>query len=148
MPQALRIGMRATFVCALVTVGLVVMSGCGPWITQDLVLVVEIETQPQGGTYVNTLTCTFSAVSFYDEGVPTPVDASATIKVQWFANGIAHKTESFSYSSATHDTRFYTTSFSAPAGMYLDKTFKVRITYPGTGGQKTLESSPAICTVP
>lgn len=148
MLRAGRIGMRATFVCTLLVVGLVTISGCGPWLMQELMLVVEIKTQPQGGTYVNTLTCTFAADNFYDESVPTSMDERATIKAQWFANGIAHKTESFSYSGASHDPRSYTTTFSAPVGMYLDKTFKVRITYPGPGGETVLESSPAVCTVP
>jgi hypothetical protein len=147
MLQGRSAAMRTGFACALLFTTLAILTGCGPWLTEATAIEVHIVTQPQGGTYVNTVTCTFSAQNYYPEDTPVSTKA-AKIKVQWFANGTSHKTETLTYAGSSYSLVWYTTTFSAPVGMYLDKAFKVRITYPGIGGESTLESNEAVCTVP
>jgi hypothetical protein len=104
---------------------------CGPTNVK-----VEILEQPQGGQNVNTLTCKFNGVYTYTDEKPFELEAV------WMTDSGPHKTETFTFTKDS-DVQTLTTSFSAPEGMFLDKTFWVK--FPNSYNQT--ESNKAICTV-
>jgi hypothetical protein len=120
----------------------VIYSGCGP---SDSTLDVTIGQQPQGGQYVSTLSCTFTGdLKLEPDCEPPPNEVGLT--VQWMTENGSHKEEQFLFHGEGSETN--TTTFSAPEGMYLDKTFWVRLTWRDCNDDHTLESEKAICTVP
>ena len=104
-------------------------SGCAP-----VHVAVEIVQQPQGGQNVNTLSCTFKGTFYYGD--------TMTIEAVWMTENGPHKTESFTFTK-DNDVQTLTTSFSAPAGQFLDKTFWVKF----NNVRDAPESDKAVCTV-
>jgi hypothetical protein len=97
-----------------------IIIGCGP--DYDSVLNLSITAHPQGGQYIQTLSCSFEGYTeWFKNGDPEPI----IVRAYWMTAGGEHKEDRFGFKSSDPNPVTYTTTFSAPAGMFLDKTFWV-----------------------
>lgn len=120
--------------------------GGGPSSEIDVVFL----DQPQGGDLVQTLTSRFRVT--IDPAGATVAEGQIELTVQWMTGAGAHQTETvgapWALAEPNPDVAEYTTSFSAPAGLYLDKTFWVRVEWYDHGDLYYQESAKAACTLP
>ena len=124
---------------SLILLSLLMLAGCDSSPEPDNVWIV-FEVQPHGGSLVQSLSCTFRR-----EG-DTP-NSRVGVTVEWRTEKGAHKVERHPAPKAT-TTGVYTTTFSAPEGKYLDKTFWVQVTWTDDTGFHTAQSEKAVCIVP
>ncbi|MEO0081732.1 MAG: hypothetical protein ABIL25_05480 [candidate division WOR-3 bacterium] len=123
------------------------LAGCflGCTQKQELSLTLQITSQPQGGQYVTTLSCTFEAYTM--EVCPGGGIRNVRVLAYWMTAQGNHKETEYSF-GPTPDPISYTTTFSAPPGMFLDKTFWVEFHWQDANGSHVVKSQEAVCIVP
>lgn len=166
--------------CIVVTLGFI-LTGCGGyWGTGDnnegqpgqsacgddkdlqwSKLDVEIITQPQGGMYVNNLTCTFKVTYTWEDqkywnGKSYDMPAGMTpdrgpneigLHPYWFNGEKRYEQEKMVF-DMNHTGGVYTISLQPPkAGLYFDKTFEADFGWTDINKDHNLSSKPAVCTV-
>lgn len=136
--------------CIIIVTSIATLTSCGENRAKSY-LTVEILQQPKGGVNVRTVSAMYKVTYTADpvrgrELPPTPITLST-----WWTNdkgGDYNKTEEeFSLESPGGT---YTTAFSAPVGMSLDKTFWLKFDWSNTsegGGGGDIESAKAVFTV-
>ena len=116
-------------------------------------LSVTVLQDPVGGKYVNTVSAVYQVQYTLD-----PAYHSDTISYRpaigvdlevYITNdkGDQHSKQSIHFDSTSVGGGNLTVSFSAPAGLYLDKTFWAEFFWSDNDGAHQLESKKAICTV-
>jgi hypothetical protein len=116
---------------------------CEPY-NPDAYLSVTITGQPTGGSGVNTVTCNYQGTSMRGDLQPGFLDEPVTVSTVWHSSHGTYNTESHSWTH--HDqTQTFSTSKSAPSGMYLDKPFWLVITWRDKDGEHKLVSDTAFC---
>ena len=111
-------------------------------------LKVKIVQQPQGGTWVNTVTCAFTT-GLFDSTVALGQSSRYVTVLNWkwhSSGGGAYNPGTKDY-SLNGETDSLSVSKSAPSGMYLDKKFWLVLTWSDAGGDHTLVSDTADCRV-
>ncbi len=112
---------------------------------------VTVTRHPQGGAYVQSLTC---GLSLEADGTSVSIDGPGAgaieFTIKWMTSRGAHKTETVSvnWTRGATNTESYTTTFSAPTGQFLDKTFWVEVTWQDQSGRHEVKSNSASCIVP
>lgn len=112
---------------------------------------VTVTRHPQGGVYVQSLTC---ALSLEADGTSVSMDGPAggaiEFAVKWMTSRGVHKSETVrvNWTRGATNTENYTTTFSAPTGQFLDKTFWVEVTWQDQSGRHEVKSNTASCIVP
>jgi hypothetical protein len=108
---------------------------------------IKFDTQPHGGTNVQTLSCSITAMTIWMDTGDDVDSARGPYKqdytVQWMTVNGSHKKETFT--SNKNDS--FTTTFSAPQGKFLDKTFWVEVSWQDSYGKHSQNSEQAVCTV-
>jgi hypothetical protein len=99
---------------------------------------VAILSQPKGGNWVQTVSCTVEAKI---GDLLNPVDITA----EWMTSSGSHAKEVWRINIVSSQR---TTSFSAPQGKFLDKTFWLRISWIDSNGKHAVESEKAACLTP
>ncbi len=110
----------------------------------DINISVDITVQPQGGSGVNTVTCTFRGVAVNNNGQAGPLVENATLTSTWWSTHGKYNVQT--HVLTTHaDEKYFTTSKSAPDGMYLDKPFWLVVSWTDKGGYCEAVSDTAYC---
>ena len=118
-------------------------SNCGDR-REDVLASVTIIDQPEGGTNVNTVSCTFEASMTRTDGKTDVLEYPVRVNSIWHSS---HGT----YNAPTLELYFpgqpqrHTVSKSAPAGMHLDKPFWLEIFWYDKDGNNTIYSDTAYC---
>ena len=136
------------------------LSGCGLFIesgsgeaNRKEHLSVTVLQDPVGGKYVNTVSAVYQVQYTLDPAYHSDtisyrpaigVDLEAYIMND---NGEEHSKQKIHFDSTSVGGGNLTVSFSAPAGLYLDKTFWAEFFWSDNDGAHQLESKKAICTV-
>jgi hypothetical protein len=107
-----------------------------------------ITAQPQGGQFIQTLTCGLELVC--DSEMIVGSNPPMVFDVTWHSPNGAHKSEKFSVEAPLQGKRAenFVATFSAPSGLYLDKEFWVVVSWNDETGKHTIESEHAVCVVP
>ena len=119
----------------------VVMAGCSP--TGDVPSAgamsaeVTVVADPDGGTDVTSLSCTFEVTE-----IPGAGSGAITIRASWAASCGVHKTESFAF---TGGTKTFLTTYEE-SGYPLNKTFWVEIQWQDARGSHVVRSDQAPCS--
>ena len=109
---------------------------------------VKIVQQPQGGTWVNTVTCVFAAGAFDSTvALGQPTRYANTLSWKWHSSGGGTYNPGTKAYSVNGETDTLSVSKSAPSGMYLDKKFWLVLTWTDAQGKHTLVSDTANCLV-
>ncbi len=120
---------------------LAVLAGCslvGTDVPRDATSAeVSIVSDPEGGTNVPSLSCTFEVTE-----IPGSGSGPVVIRASWAAPCGVHKSESFTFSGGS---RTFVTTYEEPGGYPLNKTFWVVITWEDGRGSHTVRSEEAEC---
>jgi hypothetical protein len=117
---------------------------CCSFDRKDILVSVTITDQPEGGSGVNTVSCTFDATMTRTDGKTDPLEDPAKLTTEWHS---PHGT----YNKQNHElyfpgqTQAITVSKSAPTGWYLDKPFWLVITWNDVDGNNVHWSDTAYC---
>ena len=104
---------------------------------------VQITAQPQGGQYVNTVSCSYTATA-----TDTVAGGSGS---EILVQGDFHSSDGEVLANAGdvtlngQDQQSVTATKSAPIGMYLDKDFWLEIEWTDANGSHTVVSDTAHC---
>jgi hypothetical protein len=129
-------------ILVLLVVLMVFLISCGLATSAKHYASAKITLQPKGGAYVQSLTCDIStSITVTGDGAFPNVKYT----IEWMTSKGKHKTETF-VPESEHDS--FKTSFSAPEGKYLDKTFWVKISWIDSFSKHSLESDKVSCIVP
>jgi len=115
-----------------------VVGGGEPVVSGIMAEEVRIVRQPQGGTNVEELMCTFEVAE-----VPGSGSAPIAIVVSWVAPCGTHKTESFLFEGGSKAYESTYTESGYPIGM----TFWAMIAWQDASGSHQLRSDVAACTI-
>jgi hypothetical protein len=119
--------------------------GCNSLTRDDRIeTAVTITSQPQGGSGVNTVSCTFEASFSRTDGETDPIDPPTRIFTTWYSPHGNYNPETHELSNPTRVYTF-TVSKSAPSGMYLDKPFWLEISWYDTDDHNVMYSDTAYC---
>ncbi len=150
----LRKNLRRAILPLLAALFVIVFEGsdCYGPIVKSYISGLEFTSQPQGGSYVQTLSCTFVVSSDATAAEPdkVPQNGDITIRIAWKTDEKTHDVETKKIPWVLNETTYttVTTTFSAPEGYYLDKTFWVEVSWTDSGGDHIKESEKASCIVP
>lgn len=107
-------------------------------------LSISITSQPVGGSGVNTVTCNYQGTSTRGDGQPGLLDEGLDVTTVWHSTHGTYNEESHTW-TAHNQTQTFSTSKSAPSGMYLDKPFWLVITWRDKDGEHKVVSDTAFC---
>ncbi len=113
-------------------------------VREDVLVHVAIIDQPEGGSNVNTVTCTFEATMSRTDGKSDPLDVAARVSAVWHSPHGIYNSSTTELFIPGQPTRI-TISKSAPAGMHLDKPFWLEIFWYDADGNNTVLSDTADC---
>ncbi|MBN2538069.1 hypothetical protein JXB37_07335 [candidate division WOR-3 bacterium] len=120
-------------------------SGCNSLTRDDRIeMAAWVTGQPQGGSGVNTVSCTFEASFSRTDGETDPIDPPARIFTTWYSphGNYNHETHELSNPTRVHT---FTVSKSAPQGAHLDKPFWLVISWYDTDDRNEITSDTAYC---
>lgn len=103
-------------------------------------------TQPVGGQNIQSLRAEFKGRVERTVALGMEGPGDVTVKLQWMTDQGEHKSEDVTF-HVDDGEKTVETTFSAPPGMYLDKTFWVKASWPTGDGTGSKDSSKASCTV-
>jgi len=142
--KLLKIAFRLT--PTVVLAGILLGCACGD--TKKPVGGVLIVKQPQGGQLIQTVSCELELAS--DASDTNCVNPQVVYTAIWMSDKDEHKRESFTVVASRGEkrTQNHTTTFSAPQGLYLDRTFWLEVHWDDRNGFQILKSAKAVCIVP
>jgi hypothetical protein len=126
---------------------LLVVSLCAPELPFRTSVQVDISAQPQGGLYVNTISCTYNGTATNTVGT---FGHAIYVLSYWHSSDgevLSNTGEQMIFTSLDQHTATITVTKSAPSGMYLDKNFWCVIDWTDVDGSHTLVSDTAHCRV-
>ncbi|MFO7650298.1 MAG: hypothetical protein R6X13_03015 [bacterium] len=107
-------------------------------------LSITITSQPVGGSGVNTVTCSYQGTSTRGDGQPGLLDEVVDVTTVWHSSHGTYNEEIHAW-TAHNQVQTFSTSKSAPPGMYLDKPFWLVLTWRDKDGEHKLVSDTAFC---
>ena len=99
---------------------------------------VAVVADPEGGTDVSSLSCTFEVAE-----IPGSSTGPIAVRASWAASCGVHKTEAFTF---TGGTKTFLTTYEEAGGYSLDKTFWVEIRWTDARGSHVVRSAQAPCS--
>jgi len=99
---------------------------------------VSVVADPEGGTDVSSLSCTFEVTEIPESGT-----APIAVRASWAASCGVHKTEAFTF---TGGTKTFLTTYEELGGYALNKTFWVEIRWQDARGSHLVKSASAPCS--
>jgi len=135
--------MKKNYYLLIILSIVLIFSSCKKEEILPTTLSLNVTTQPQGGTQVNTVSCEFN-------GTVSEADKSISVTVEWWwedgnhENAALKDSEEVLFSSSSPVSK--STTYSAGPGYVLVNYYWVKLKWTDDNGAHEIESGKAFCT--